>query len=58
MTINENRLEIRSHSDELLKEVNQFMKNRPHFQGTSSISKVEKDLKEQVEVLKRTLRKV
>jgi len=58
MTVNKNRLEIRSHSDELLKEVNHFMKNRPHFQKTFSSSKVEIDLKEQVEVLKRILRKV
>lgn len=57
MALNKNRLEVRSHSDELLKEVNLFMKNRPHFQTTSTISKVERDLKEQVEVLKRILRK-
>lgn len=52
------RLEIKSHSDELLKEVQDFMKNRPQFPIKPSVSKVEKELKERAEFLKRVLSQI
>jgi len=48
-------LEIKSHSDELLKEVKEFMKNRPQFSSTPTVSKVETELKDRVDFLKRVL---
>lgn len=48
-------LEIKSHSDELLKEVEEFLKNRPQFSSKPTVSKVETELKDRAEYLKRVL---
>lgn len=55
--VNEKSLEIRSHGDELLKEVDHFLKNRPQIVNTPSISKAEIELMKQVEFLKHALNK-
>ncbi|MDX1806907.1 MAG: hypothetical protein R3267_07770 [Paenisporosarcina sp.] len=56
VTVKEKRLEIKSHSDELLKEVEDFMKNRPQFPIKPSVSKVERELKDRADFLRRVLR--
>ena len=57
MIVNEKSLEIKSHGDELLKEVEHFLKTRKQIDNTPSISKVEIELREEVQFLKRVLKK-
>lgn len=57
VTLKDKRLEIKSHGDELLKEVEVFMKNRPQFTINPSVSKVEKELRDRADFLRRVLSK-
>lgn len=58
VTIKDERLQIKSHSDELHKEVEQYFKKYPKLPNRpSGESQVEKELREDLDYLRRVLNK-